>query len=138
MIVKFSDLKYYNTTLGVHSVNRIRKKTAEWLSTEWKEMQCYDCGNGIFVLVGAGTESGMEEEIKKKIMERFQEAWNCSKMEIVIPVQICSVCIPDDVHTMEDMLLVVDGEFSGKESEILDFQDILTEYQREIMVEAAI
>ena len=138
VIVKFSDLKYYNTTLGVYSINRIRKKAAEWLSAEWKEMQCYDCGNGIFVLVGAGTESGMEEEIKKKIMERFQEAWKCSKMEIVIPVQICSVYISDDVHTMEDMLLVVDGEFSGKESEISDFQDILTEYHRKIMVEAAI
>ncbi|MBR1741262.1 MAG: EAL domain-containing protein [Lachnospiraceae bacterium] len=138
VIVKFSDLKYYNTTLGVHSVNRIRKKAAEWLDAAWKEMQCYDCGNGVFALVGFGIEGSKEKEIEGKIMERFQDAWKCIKTEIVIPVQVCSVHIPDDVHTMEDMLLVVDREFSGKESEILNFQDMLTEYQRKIMVEAAI
>ena len=101
-------------------------------------MDCYDCDNGHFVLMGDVLSNNDIEKLKAEINKRFKTAWGRGEFQTTFPIQICSMNIPGDVTNMEDLLLVTDLPFDGTQSAELDEKEIVSIYQRRTLVEKLI
>ncbi|MBR1692499.1 MAG: EAL domain-containing protein [Lachnospiraceae bacterium] len=130
---------YYNTTFGIRYMNHIFLEIAAWLESLGKDLHCYDCDGGHFTLVSYQRSEEDIRELAVKIKNRFETAWEHEDFRIVFPVQICITYLPEEIQTIEQMMVIVDSPFEGKnnESEIIDSNTFDT-YQREILIEQLI
>ncbi|MCR4798330.1 MAG: EAL domain-containing protein [Lachnospiraceae bacterium] len=136
--VALPDIYYYNSTVGAVMTDMLMHEVAQWLSKRDRSLRCYDCGNGHFALCGVDVEEDVVERIKEEIFERFLQPWGDRDMQTFFPVRVCSMKIPEEVSTMENLLLITDLVFSGKESGELDVSQAIEKYERRISVERAI
>ena len=136
--VKLSDINYYNSTIGVQYVNDILKEIAAWLQRTGGDMQCYYCGNGCFVLCGMYMAEEQTNLLKEEIFARFDDPWGKRDFQSVFPVQICTVRIPRDVSTLEQILLLIDMKFKGNDSNELNALTAISSYQHRIKTESAV
>lgn len=133
LVAKLPNIGFYNTTAGMKQMNEIQQEIAGWLDGLNKGLDCYDCENGHFALVGNIPEQ--VDELKARILERFLNSWGFGTFQIILPVQLCVVQIPEDAGTIEELLLVLDLVYNGSESEEISAKEVLSTYQQRILIE---
>ncbi len=130
LLIKLQDIRRYYTILGLEASTQILKEVAFWLDKRFKGRSCYDCDNGHFALVGEPITSEERRAIKDAVITRFQKTWGKGILETVIPVQLCNICLPSDVSSVNDLIMIMDQSFEGSSSVILEEQDVIAKYRR--------
>ena len=124
--------------IGFDNMNEILSKISAWLEKEFMMYACYDCGRGHFAIV---CDHITEEDLKKSekdVLERFEKSWGKGKFTLTFPVQIGIVHLPEDVKTMENLQMLIDAPFDGKESATLNAAEMIAEYERRVLIEQLI
>lgn len=136
--VKLSNVQYYNSTIGVHYTNELLKEVAGWLDKLKSGLSCYDCGKGDFILLGEPVERDEVTALKREIFKRFNEPFGKRVFQTLLSVQVCVMRIPEDISSMEKLLLIVDRDFGGNHSEDLDVRQVIGGHERRVQVERLI
>ncbi|MBR4580795.1 MAG: EAL domain-containing protein [Lachnospiraceae bacterium] len=135
ILVKIANLNYYNKVIGFQNMNGILNKISVWIEQEYKLYACYDCGRGhLAVLCDKISEEALESG-RKAIYERFDKPWGRGKFSLTFPVQYGVIHLPEDVKTMENLMMLVDAPFDGKEYTELDVKAVISEYERRVLIE---
>ena len=136
--VKIPNLNYYNKMIGFENMNEILGKISDYLETVFRHHSCYDCGRGHFaILCDEITEEDLDS-IQNTIFERFEKSWGKGKFSLAFPVQFGVIHLPDDVKTMENLLMILDASFDGKDSSVMDVSKIISNYERRVLIERLI
>jgi EAL domain-containing protein (putative c-di-GMP-specific phosphodiesterase class I)/GGDEF domain-containing protein len=135
ILVKIPNLNYYNKLIGFENMNGILRKVSRWMEEEFKNRRCYDCGRGHFAVLLEETTQPMLEKFKKDTLERFEKPWGKGKFSLSFPVQFGTVLLPDEVVTLENLFMLVDTPFEGKESSVLDAKESISAYERRVLIE---
>lgn len=139
MTVKLPNTSYYNTTFGIQYMNEMLQKIALWLESEAYNANCYDCENGHFALMSYAGSKDEFKELAAVIMERFSLEWSNHNLQMIFPVQLCMIQIPEDINTIEQLMLMIDAPFenSGNKCELVEL-NVFGDYHREILIEKLI
>ena len=137
-LVKIPNLNYYNKMIGFVNMNEILGKISSWLEKEFMMYACYDCGRGHFAVVCDRIGEEEIEKCKKDVLERFEKSWGKGKFSLSFPVQVGVIHLPEDVKTMENLQMIIDAPFDGKESAILDAPSMIAKYERRVLIEQLI
>ncbi len=136
--VKLSNIQYYNSTIGVYYTNELLKEVAGWLDKRNDDISCYDCNGGNFVLLGRSLSKEVIKDLKIQILTRFGEPFGKRAFRTMLSAQVCVMHIPEDISTMDRLLLIVDRPFAENHSEDLDVRQVVSGHQRRIMIERLI
>ena len=137
--VKVYNINYYNTTFGVQFMNDILKEMTVYLKSLVKGAYCYDFYGGHFALVLHDAKGKGLESVAERVRERFDLEWAAQSLSVVFPAEICLLRVPDEIETMEQLMLMIDippGESSSRSQLIRP--DTLHSYQREVLIERKI
>ena len=138
ILVKIPNLNYYNKMIGFENMNGILRKVSLWLESEFKNRRCYDCGRGHFAVILDETTPSMLEKFRKDTFERFEKPWGRGRFSLTFPVQFGMAKLPEDVVTMENLFMLTDTSFEGKDSAELDVAKTIAEYERRVLIERLI
>ncbi|MBR1390404.1 MAG: EAL domain-containing protein [Lachnospiraceae bacterium] len=138
LVIKLSNIQYYNTTLGAESMSGLLREVARWLDHLDSRLSCYDCDNGHFALLGEDLTEEQSRELKKRIFDRFENPWGHGTFLTTFPVEICQIKTKTVIHTMENLLLILDLPFEELNSCEIDAAEVVSTYQRRILVERLI
>lgn len=138
IIVKIPNLNYYNKMIGFSNMNDILQKIAKWLEKTCNRYSCYDCNRGHFAVLLEAVDDKTVNALKQKIIDQFEKPWGKGEFSLVFPLQIGVVHMPDDVKTMENLLMLIDAPFDGKTSTELDVVKAISDYERTVLIERLI
>ena len=138
ILIKIANLNYYNKTIGYENMNAILGRISVWLEKQYPLYSCYDCGRGHFAILCGDVDREETETSRKKVFARFQESWSKDNLSLTFPVQFGVVRLPDDVRTVENLQMLIDEPFDGKESANLDAAETIADYERRVLVEQLI
>ena len=138
IIVKIPNLNYYNKMIGFSNMNDILQKIAKWLEKTCNRYSCYDCNRGHFAVLLEAVDDKTVNALKQKIIDQFEKPWGKGEFSLVFPLQIGVVHMPDDVKTMENLLMLIDAPFDGKTSTELDVVKAISDYERSVLIERLI
>ncbi|MBO6298923.1 MAG: EAL domain-containing protein, partial [Lachnospiraceae bacterium] len=93
---------------------------------------------GHFAILCGDVDREETETSRKKVFARFQESWSKDNLSLTFPVQFGVVRLPDDVRTVENIQMLIDEPFDGKESANLDAAETIADYERRVLVEQLI
>ncbi len=138
LLIKIPNLNYYNKMIGFENMNGILERISDYLEKEFKNHSCYDCGRGHFAVLCEDIIDWQVPITQKKIFERFEKPWGKGKFSLAFPVQFGVIHLPEDVNTMENLFMIIDASFDGKESCVLDVAKTISDYERRVLVEGLI
>ncbi|MDL2253595.1 LuxR C-terminal-related transcriptional regulator [Ruminococcaceae bacterium OttesenSCG-928-I18] len=134
IIVKLSRSSYFNvSTLGAFHTNGFIASVAEWLNSQSKKIDVYDCERGHFVLlIPRGSEHSIQE-LASRICDQFSEKWVYQSKEMHFPVQLCQVNIRNDVQEAEQLVQLVDHPYIHESTEpvLITAKELETEWQEQ-------
>ncbi|MBR0163461.1 MAG: EAL domain-containing protein [Lachnospiraceae bacterium] len=134
--VKLFNFTYSNTTFGVQYMNHVLRDMTVWLKSQGRRTSCYVFSGGRFAIVQRGADKEQMAGLAERIRERFDLEWAYASLSVVFPAQICLVAMPDEVSTMDQLMLTIEtpvGE-TQSHSEIVT-SDTLHSYQREVLIQ---
>ena len=135
LLLKIPNLNYYNKMIGFENMNGILGRISEWLEKEYKPYFCYDCGRGHFAVLAEKIREERIDSLKKLTFERFEKSWGREKFSLKFPIQFGVIRIPEEVKTIENVFMLIDKPFEGKESTELNVQDEISAYERRVLIE---
>ena len=140
LLIKIPNLNYYNKMIGFENMNGILAKISAFLEKEFKDLSCYDCGRGHFAVLFEESDNieGKIDEYQKTVFDRFDKSWGKGEFSLIFPVQFGVLHLPEDVKTMENLLMIVDASFEGKESCVMDNAKMINDYERRVLIEGLI
>lgn len=94
-------------------LNSFLGAVAEWLERLPGGADVYDCERGHFALMCFRDGKSDAGELTRKIYDRFCGKWIGYNMEVMFPVQLCTVRAPEEVCAIEHMLRIADLPYSG-------------------------
>ena len=136
--IKIPNLNYYNKMIGFENMNEILGKISDYLEKTFHGDSCYDCGRGHFAILCGEIEEEEIEALKNKIFYRFEKSWGKGKFSLAFPVQFGVIHLPEDVKTMENLLMILDASFDGKDSSVMDVAKMISDYERRVLIERLI
>ncbi len=136
--IKIPNLNYYNKMIGFENMNDILGRISDYLEKEFHSHSCYDCGRGHFAVLCDNISEEEIDRLQKKIFYRFEKAWGKGKFSLAFPVQFGVIHLPEDVKTMENLLMIIDASFDGKDSSVMDVSKMIMDYERRVLIERLI
>lgn len=139
LTVKIPSASYYNTAIGITSMNDIMREIAEYLNSVDADISCYDCENGHFAFIIYRRSQQQVRNLGAEIKRRFESEWITKDLRIIFPAQLCIIQIPTEADTLERLLMMVDAPYenSSGESEFIASGEFGA-YHREIIIEKLI
>lgn len=136
LTIKLPITSYYNANLGVQYMNSMMRQMAVWLSGLNGEISCYDCEGGNFALVSYTCSEEKMWNLAQQVRKRFEDAWYYKNLGMVFPAQICILKMPEEIRTIEQLLMIIDAPFADQQSEsqIVDSNEFDT-YRRNMLIE---
>ncbi len=138
IIIKLSNLSYYNMTVGVEQTNAFLREIAAWLEKLDPRMLCYDCTGGHFVLLGEGVGKDEMKDLCGQILDRFENRWGKGSVHMLFPVQVCFGRFMEDVESLEDLMLVIDSPYDESFGERVKISKIVETNKRRLLLESLI
>ena len=135
ILIKIANLNYYNKMIGFQNMNGILNKISVWLEQEFTLYSCYDCGRGHFAILCDKISEETVEKCRQDTFARFEKAWGKGKFSLTFPVSFGVIHLPGDVNTMENLQMLIDAPFDGKESVEMDPGQMISEYERRVLIE---
>jgi Response regulator containing a CheY-like receiver domain and an HTH DNA-binding domain len=109
LIIKLSRSSYFElATQNAFRVNGFIAGVAEWVNSLSRSLDVYDCERGHFILLAYHDEVHNTQNLSAEICKRFREKWVYQNEEIIFPMQLCVVSIPQEIQTVEQMIQLVD------------------------------
>lgn len=137
--IKFLNLKYYNSVLGVVFMNQVMREIALWLNEITDRGEVYDCENGEFSIVLHKYTPEQVMGIGDILYQCFSKDWIYQNINIAFNTQICLIRIPTDVDTLEKLLIMVDTDYGSSDNKVsFIYGERLKFLHRELEVEKAI
>ena len=110
IIVRLTNIPYYNGTVGVKLVDGALKYIADYLAASHKG-RTYYYGNGIFAMM---LQDMTDEEIRGQIAalrNYFQEAVVYRDVSFAFHTQILRINVPEDASTIDRILLLTQAQY---------------------------
>ena len=116
IVVKLSKSQYFKAE-GYENlrINALLHFAADWLDSLDPRINVYDCARGSFVLPVITGDAMFTADLRSKIAGRFREKWTYSELSLTFPVQLCTITIPQDELTPEEILEIIDMPFTEQE-----------------------
>lgn len=115
---KITNLKYYYSLLGLENVNIIIKEIGYWFQKKGKRGTVYYCGDGDFALIMYKAKEGDYERITNEIKEKLSTGWHHEGMDILFNAIISVIKVPENVDTIEKIMLIIDTEFENPSDKV--------------------
>ncbi len=139
IIVKLLNQRYYLSTLGYRFAQELNSQVAQYFVEITNQNYVYDLDNGIFAIVLDGDAQKKCHEISDRIYEKFSQDWLFRDMSISFETQICVILVPQDIHTLENLLMLADTTDVKIENRVTIVQEEQLKYmQRRAAIENAI
>ena len=138
ILIKIPNLNYYNKSIGYENMNDILSRISVWLEKQFVFQTCYDCGRGHFAVLCEGIREETIEKSRREVFERFEQPWGKGTFSLTFPVQFGVIRLPEDVGTIENLQILIEDPFDGKESMELNAAKLLADYERRVIVEQLI
>lgn len=139
IILKMPKMEYMNATLGIQCMRGFETEIASYLNGLSKNLHVYDCENGHFAILLYKNRDAVREELLSVIVERFQSEWIFEDTRMVFPIQICTIKVPRDANTIDQVMFIVDRVYENKGNhKKVTILDNLGDYTRAIEVEQAL
>jgi EAL domain-containing protein (putative c-di-GMP-specific phosphodiesterase class I)/GGDEF domain-containing protein len=137
--IKFQDFTYYTKTLGIKYTAKLNKQIASFLSELGGAENTYHCGNGVFAIYIPQGDKKKTSDFIDKITARANEGFSYLGFTIKIFPELVLVRAPEDVSSLEDLIVVVDAPYQAPQQPNhlltkVKFQD----YAHKIALEKAI
>ena len=109
IIIKLSRSSYFDIAmLDASRTNGFIASVAEWISSLSKNLDVYDCERGHFILLAYHNNAHHMQTLSEEICQKFRDKWVYQNEEILFPMQLCAVSIPQEIQTIEQMIQLVD------------------------------
>jgi len=109
IIIKLSRSSYFDiATLDAFRTSGFIIGVAEWINGLSKSLDVYDCERGHFILLAYHSNAHNTRNLSEEICKRFRDKWVYQNEEIIFPMQLCVVNIPQEIQTVEQMIQLVD------------------------------
>jgi EAL domain-containing protein (putative c-di-GMP-specific phosphodiesterase class I)/GGDEF domain-containing protein len=119
IVIKFPELAYYNSTLGISFMEKILHQIGSFLDSLIKgDEDAYYCDNGVFALIIPEKNSMLFSQTMSKIQERFSEEWTSAQLSVIFPVQLCTISTPDDASSIESVMEIIDAPYIRGENSL--------------------
>ena len=138
ILIKIPNLNYYNKSIGYENMNDILSRISVWLEKQFVFRTCYDCGRGHFAVLCEDIREETIEKSRREVFERFEQPWGKGTFSLTFPVQFGVIRLPEDVGTIENLQILIEDPFDGKESMELNAAKLLADYERRVIVEQLI
>ena len=138
VVVKVPSISYYNLVMGAEHTKSLMRDIAQFLIGIDKHFPCYDLGGGHFALLGYLEHRGGLDDICKSILKQFERSWECSEMNMFVPVQISYGVLGKDILSIEEMLLIADSPYDGKKEKVVSAGEALENNKRKLLVQKLI
>jgi EAL domain-containing protein (putative c-di-GMP-specific phosphodiesterase class I)/GGDEF domain-containing protein len=136
--VKFKDFSFLTKTLGVMTTDQINKDIASHLDKLLKNHRAYHIGNNDYALLFCDTDLELVPKVIKEVQEIAQAEYNYHNVTLKFNPELTLIRVPEDVRTLEDLLVVSDAPYHVPSSPSSLTPVKLMDYERRIAVETAI
>lgn len=121
VVVKLSKSQYFKAE-GYENlrINALLHFAADWLDSLDPRVNVYDCARGSFVLPVMTGDALFAGKLRSRIAERFMEKWTYGELSLTFPVQLCTIAIPQDDLTPEQILEIIDAPFYEKDPGVIN------------------
>lgn len=138
IVLKLLNIDYYRSSMGIEVINEITYEMAHWLDSLDNAAKIYDLESGVFAFRTDTQDEVLTEALRDILNEKFQLDWIHGELALQFNVQIAIVHIPDDVDTIEQLVSLIDRQYSvGGRTRIVEANEFES-FKRENDVENAI
>ena len=138
IVLKLLNIDYYRSSMGIEVINEITYEIAHWLDSLDNAAKVYDLESGVFAFRTDTQDEVLTDALRDILNEQFQLDWIHDELSIQFNVQIAVVHIPDDVDTIEQLVGLIDRQYSiGGRTRIVEANEFES-FRRETLVENAL
>ncbi len=109
-VVKITNLRSYQSVLGITFINEMLRKIASTLITVCDTSRVYDCENGNFAVLYSEKERNKFDCAESAIAKIFEDGWSHNNITLQLKAILYSVTLPENIENVETLVSLVDTE----------------------------
>lgn len=119
-LIMLEDTTLINYSLGHRYLNQIIQDVSNFIKKELPAHGKFYLRNNCFALLSMKNQDKRYNEIRDKVMRRFQDTWFVNDLSISLSVRICQIKFPDHIGSYSDLYDYIDYLSTAPAAEIKD------------------
>jgi|GEM_PF-6888294 len=138
IIVKILNLSSLHALLGDEQIGALLKSVISWINKISKNITIYLVNNNSVAVLVDSKIVGKTHEFSNAIYERFRKEFICNDVCVTFKSQIYEIFMPDDIDTLEDIMIIINQQCETNERTKLYSGVDLREVKEVIAIDKAI
>ena len=110
LILKLTNLRYYQAVLGISFTNDVLRNIASKLTELSETTDVYDCENGNFAVLYPGSEANRLSKLEDAVSAQFTKGWVHNNITLNFKTLQYAITLPDDIDNLETLVSLIDTE----------------------------
>lgn len=136
LVVKLPNMSYYNSTMGVQTVNSFMKKMGDWFNSQKVSIESYYVDSLSFAIICDSDEN--VEKLRVLTADRFSKDWVSDGLNLRVNVMIQKASVPEDIKNLDQLFVVIESRDIFGTMQRPEATESMYAYKRAVAVEEAI
>lgn len=110
LVLKLTNLRYYQSVLGISFTNDVLRNIASKLIEVSETTDVYDCENGNFAVLYPANNSNRINKLEDTLSEIFSKGWEDKNITMHFKTLQYEITLPDDIDNLESLVSLIDTE----------------------------